>query len=698
MQASKRRYTELVGGAVQFVIPVFQRDYNWAEEHCEQLWNDIIQIGEKDEGDHFFGPVVYISTEGQSAAFTRWLLIDGQQRMTTVSLLVTAVRDHIRDNVSSPSEKANKIAHDFLTNTFENDSQQHKLVLRERDESTFRSIIGDTQESISADKSVSIVRNYQYFRDRINAGDVEQILKGVSRLAIVDVRLDRGRDDPQQIFESLNSTGLDLTQADLVRNYVLMGLEESLQTKFYQKYWKKIELLYVGSIVQLDNFFRDFVALKTKIQKQGRADQIYAAFRLAFKDQKDNLDDLEDLLIEMITFARYHAAFVMGTGEFVHASERLSRLRPLATTPAILVMRLLDAYEHDYLTSDSLNTALDLIESYIVRRDVCGLRRNSYWKQFAKIAYGLRKSNVFESLKVQLYWLSDSNYSFPTNREFLHALEEEELYGRQICRAVLDRLENANSKERSDTSAYTIEHIMPQNEDLSAHWRRMLGQDWKDVHSIWLHRLGNLTLTAYNEKYSDMSFEKKKTISDGFNDSPLRLNQFVAKQNRWTAKEIRKRGKILARRALDVWPLLTVSEESLREATVVRLRASGGNIKSTRRDMDKAARKLFDALQEIVKAFDRSIIEVAAYRSVSYFSRNGEFFCEIVPRTRRILLLLEMEVSECRECDLEVIDAADYQFIQNACHDAGCFVSVVTDNDVEACEPLLRQALAMTMD
>ena len=478
MQATERKYTELVGGSVQFVIPVFQRDYNWTEEQCDQLWNDVVHIGQRDNGDHFFGPVVYISTEGQSAAFTRWLLIDGQQRMTTVSLLMAAVRDHIREESSSRTSKraAEKIEHDFLSNTYESDNQQQKLVLRERDEATFRSIIDQAEAPARVDTSANMTQNYQFFRDRIEDADVEDILEGVSRLAVVDVRLVRGKDDPQQIFESLNSTGLDLTQADLVRNYILMGLQEEMQTTLYKKYWKKIEQLYAGGVGQLDNFLRDFVALTTKVQKQGRADQIYSAFRLAFHNQKDDSAVLEKLLRDMRTFARYHAAFLMGTGEFPFATESLSRLRPLATTPAILVMRLLDAYEREFLPEKELINALDLIESYIVRRDVCGLRRNSYWKQFSKLAYGLRKDDVLGSLKVHLQWLSDSNYAFPTDQEFRHALEEEELYGRHICRTVLERLENANSRERTDTSAYSIEHIMPQNENLSGSWRRMLGR------------------------------------------------------------------------------------------------------------------------------------------------------------------------------------------------------------------------------
>ena len=694
MQASNRMYTELVGGTVQFVIPVFQRDYNWDEEQCVQLWEDILRVGHNANGDHFFGPVVYIQTEGQSAAFTKWLLIDGQQRMTTVSLLMAAVRDHIKNSSSSSSKKrrtADKVEHDFLINPYENDDHRPKLKLRKRDEATLRWIVGEDDEP--SEKSVTVEKTYEFFRRKLRNADPGAVQAGVRKLAVVDVRLDRDKDDPQQIFESLNSTGLDLTQADLVRNYVLMGLKENCQAKFYDKYWRKIERLYTGDGGQLDNFLRDFIALDTKAQKQGRADQVYSSFRIAFGENKKAPDRLEKLLDRMLRFSRYHAAFTMGTREFGHVAERLARLRALATTPAILVMKLLDGYEREYLSDDSLADALDLIESYVFRRDVCGFQTRSYWQRFAELAYRLRKGDCLKSLKVNLHSLPNS-YAFPTDREFRHALEQEELYGRRICRTVLERLENADSRERADTSAYTIEHIMPQNPSLSRDWKRMLGSDWQNVRETWLHRLGNLTLTAYNEKYSDSPFDKKKTITHGFNDSPLRLNKGVRDQAQWTAKEMEERGRHLACRALRIWPSLDVPREWIKEAEVARLFAERGDIQATRDDMDDDARKLFDAFHKQVKALDKNVIDVASPKSVSYHSPSAEFFCEILPRTRWVQVLFRIDAEEAVECDIAVADAAQRRFFVHARHEAGSYVDIHSVEDVRACKPLVRQALA----
>lgn len=698
MEANKRRFAELVGGSVQFVIPVFQRDYNWTEEQCEQLWDDVERIGRRDKGDHFFGPVVYISTKGQSAAFTRWLLIDGQQRLTTVSLLMAALRDHLNEQSQSDSkETATEIQHDFLINTFKKDDQRRKLVLRERDDQTLNWLICGEEEPDA--ESVTVIQNYRFFRSKLQrTANLEIVISGVGRLSVVDVRLDQGTDDPQQIFESLNSTGLDLTQGDLVRNYVLMGLDEAEQTRLYRKLWGKTERLYSGSAAQFDTFLRDFLALDRQAQKQGRVDEVYATFRLTFEDRKGDLAQLEDLLGRILKHARYHAAFVMGTNAFPEVSERLARVRALATTPAILVMRLLDAYESTHITSQDLGAALDLIESYLVRRDVCGLQTRSYWLQFSRLAYALANDDVLGSLSVHFSWLASSNYAFPTNAEFRHALEEEELYGRQICRTLLERLEKGRSKEQADTSGYSIEHVMPQNDNLNEEWREMLGQDWKKTHETWLHRLGNLTLTAYNPNLSDRPFLEKKSVPNGFNESPLILNQSIREQHTWTSEEMRSRGELLADRALKIWQGLTLSSDSLRRAKVKRLEDRKGNVEATRDGMDDLARGVFDEYRRLMWSMEPSVIEAATPKSVSYHNSNAEFVCEVLPRTNRILVMLGMDIEACVTCDLPVYDRGDFKFIPHARFDAGCFVEISTPDQVLACQPLLQQALATSMD
>ena len=551
--------------------------------------------------------------------------------------------------------------------------------------------MGGTHNSAPENPSLTLRANYDFFCKKLQNTDVNVVFRGVSRLAIVDVRLDLGTDDPQQIFESLNSTGVHLDQADLVRNYILMGLGEDQQTRLYNTYWREIERRYTTGVRQMDNFLREFVALRTGAQKQGRSDRIYSAFRSKLLRQNQTIEDREDLLEDMTRFARYHAAFTLGTGEFERVALPLAELRAVATTPAILVMRLLSAYEKEELSAEELEEALRLIESYVVRRDVCDLPANSYWKQFARLAHQLKEVNLLKELKVRLHWLREGNYGFPTDEEFSEALQRTRLYGRAVCRTILEGLEHrVNSKERTDTGLCTIEHIMPQNEELSEGWRLMLGNDWKEVHGTWLHRLGNLTLTGYNPEYSDRTFEEKRTMEHGFEQSPLRLNQSVGRSEQWTAAEMERRGKELAEQALHVWPSLVVRREWEEQVRVEQFQEEGGDREAARGEMDEVARELFDGLRELINPVREEIIEVATERSVSYYFHNAELFCELLPRTNHLLLLLELAPDQCGQFGLEARDAGEWSFIKNARNDAASVVAVYTTEHVVACGELLR--------
>ena len=699
MQAVNRKYSALVEGAKQFVIPVFQRDYSWTEDQCQQLWDDVMRVGSRNSGDHFLGPIVYIATEDQGAAFTKWLLIDGQQRMTSITLLIAALRDKMRASKASLGKDdptTDQLDAYFLKNSLEQGERRAKLVLRERDEATLRWIVDNTEEP--SEKSAAIEQSYNFFRAMINTVSVAQVYQGVGQLDIVDVTLKRSEDDPQRIFESLNSTGVDLSQADLVRNYVLMGLEEDLQTKFYQEYWRKIERSLGKSANKFDDFIRDFIALKTQARKQGRLDQVYVSFRSEFRRERQDTNRLEKLLHEMSKLAQYHAAFSVGTDDFDQVKEALERVRSLSTSPAILVMRLLDVHKQGRLSIQQLRESLLTIESYLVRRAVCGLRTNSYWQHFADAAYRLDPDDALTSLKISLARLP-STYSFPRDGEFQYALEEVDLYSRNICRFVLDQLENPpESAEQNDLSKYSIEHVMPQNDDPSNEWKSMLGSSWKDIQETWLHRLGNLTLTAYNQKYSDKPFWEKKTMKDGFNHSPLRLNMFIRDQSQWTATQMEQRGKELAQSALRNWPMLKVDDAVVEEAKAADLRklAEQRDIESVRQDMDDVARKLFDALRAKVLALDSEMIELPHSKSVSY--HNPEFALEAIPRTRWVLVLLNLAHDRVSDSEGVVQSASQYKFFSHAQHDADSFVNIESVEDIEACMPFVQQALATSAD
>lgn len=315
MKAIDRSFTKIINGTTQFVIPVFQRDYNWTEAECEQLWKDILQIAADRSGRaHFLGSIVYVSTSDSSAGFTRWLLIDGQQRVTTLTLLLIALRDHIHatswtGTEDGPTEK--RVDAYFLKNVQEEGSREQKLVLRRHDQATLRALI--ERQELPVETSERIRENYEFFREGLNEVNPEDVYRGIGRLVVVDVTLDRGVDDPQLIFESLNSTGMDLSQSDLIRNFILMRLPEREQTRLYETYWSKIENLFRGSEKTFDAFVRDYLALRTQASKQDKADDIYFTFRRTFGSIGPGTEELDVFLKELFRFARYHAAFSIGT-------------------------------------------------------------------------------------------------------------------------------------------------------------------------------------------------------------------------------------------------------------------------------------------------------------------------------------------------------------------------------------------------
>ncbi|MFO1159326.1 MAG: DUF262 and DUF1524 domain-containing protein [Reyranellaceae bacterium] len=692
MKAIDRPFTKIINGTMQFVIPVFQRDYTWTEDNCEQLWKDILRIAQdpSDRG-HFLGSVVYIATGDSAAGFTRWLLIDGQQRLTTLTLLLTALRDHIADtnwsgSVDGPT--ANRIDAYFLKNLHEEGERHHKLVLRRKDREMLRALL-DRRE-VPSEVSEHIRENYDYFREQIAESDPELVYRGIGRLVVVDVTLDRNIDDPQLIFESLNSTGLDLTQADLIRNFILMRLPEKEQTDLYENYWSKIEALFDGAERIFDSFVRDFIALRVQSSKQEKADEIYFAFRREFADIGSKKESLAQFLIELLRFARYHAAFSIGTERWLQLHEPLARLRRLVDVPAIVIMRLFDCHDRlNTLDAKDFSKAIGLLESYVFRRAICGEQTRGYWQVFANLAYRIDLESPLESLHVRLALLPET-YAFPKDEDFRKALEERDIYHMRVCFELLDNLENRESKERSDTSKYSIEHIMPQNENLSPAWRKRLGADWQRVQREWLHRLGNLTLTGYNSTYSDRPFEEKKTVKGGFSESSVRLNKYVREQDEWTEKEIERRGKELAKRALALWPALTVDKELVDRAREAEIRETAQKHDVSRVSMSPTARALFDVLRKGVRGLDADIFEIAERKSVSY--HGPSFFLEVLPRKKGIGLLLPLEFNEVDDASGFAEDTSQWKFFVNAQHEGGVYIAIRDEADIEKALPMIRVA------
>jgi len=696
MQAIDRPFTKIINGTTQFVIPVFQRDYSWTEAQCAQLWKDthVVASGESDQG-HFLGSVVYIPTGDSSAGFTRWLLIDGQQRVTTLTLLLIALRDHISeaewqgDDDDDPTVK--RIEAYFLKNVQEDGDREAKLVLRRHDHATLSALLNATELPNNA--SERIMDNYDYFREQLTDANLSQLYRGIGRLVVVDVTLDRQKDDPQLIFESLNSTGMDLSQSDLIRNFILMRLPEAEQTLMYDEYWSKIETLFRGSGKKFDDFVRDYIALKFKASKQSKANEIYYNFRRTFHELEAQLGGLQETLADMLRYARYHAAFSLGVGTSKVLTEALSNVRSLVDVPAILVMKLFDVHERvGSLSEDHFRQALELVESYVIRRAICGEQTRGYWQIFANLAYKIDDESPLDSFMVGLARQQES-YRFPSDVEFKRELFERDIYGLRVCRFLLERLENQDSREPTDTSEYSIEHIMPQNEKLPNGWKSMLGVDAKKVHAEWLHRLGNLSLTAYNSTYKDRSFNDKKTIAGGFSESSVRLNKFVRDQPQWTSVEMSKRGNILASQALKVWKDFSVDQSLIDAVAEQEKRDLASRRDVTKVNMSIKAGALFKELRKRINDLNEDVIELAESKSISY--HGPSFFLEVLPRKHQITLLLPLDYNEI-DCSSEIAeDATQWKFFFHAKYEGGVALRINSVEDIESSMPIIRQAYSV---
>jgi hypothetical protein len=695
MHAQHRLFSQIImSQATQFVIPVFQREYRWTEENCVQLWRDILEVGaDPKRAEHFVGSVVYIGTADNAAGFTRWLLIDGQQRVTTLTLLSAALRDHIRETKWVGPEDgptATRIDAYYLRNREEEGPRELKLQLRSHDDATLRAII--TRTDLPETISVNVLENYELFRALLRDADPEVVYRGINRLVLVDVTLERGRDDPQLIFESLNSTGVDLSTLDLIRNFILMSLDERDQTRLHRQYWSKIDDLFRDNDRVFENFVRDYLALRTRPTKLERADRVYGAFRKEFSDVGHDPEQLEPILKDLLRRARQYAAFAVGSGSDPR-SRAFASLRYLGDVPAILIMRLLEVHEvHKTLSELDLLEAVRLIESYMLRRAVLGAQNKGYSLEFAKVAYRIDDAQPLASLRAALARMPAA-YAFPEDQEFIRALLEGDLYHKRVCFHLLDGLENRDRNEQSDTSAYSIEHVIPQNERLSEEWRTMLGPDWKRVQQTWLHRLGNLTLTGYNSTYSDKFLEEKQTIPNGFRQSPIRISEDLRTTPVWGPAEMQARGEKLAGRAVAIWPALKADTQMIRAMAQEELRAKAAQRRVDSVTMGADALKIFSALSDRIRTAFPEVIEMPETKSVSY--HDPEFFVELIPRAHGLGVLIGIDYNEVEEPDELVQDATTYKFVGNANYPGGVLMILRTLEQADQAMRVITQARSL---
>lgn len=563
MQAGETTLNKLLNTSRQFIVPIFQRNYSWQKSQYEQLWFDILRASKfKEKQNHFIGSIVYIDMGTPAGRPQQLLLIDGQQRLTTISILLCAIKDYVQKfNLETKLINLAKIKNQFLYNSDEIDEDRYKLLLNVQDKETYIKLIDNTIFTVNK-PATNIIKCYEFFYERIEDfikqhGQIDEIYAGIFKLSLVSISLDKDSDNPQMIFESMNSTGKDLSQTDLLRNYLLMDLTPEKQTRLYKTYWKPMEELfgediYKNDVNKFDYFIRDFLTLKSDIGYICKINNVYENFKRYYLD--NNCEKFA-VLKDLFTYAKYYACIDLlqeNDDELKLYWQKFKKLDSHVVYPFLL--KLYDDYSRQILIKEDFKKILQVVISYLWRRAICEIPTNSLSKTFATLYQAVDKDDYVNSV-IKAFVFKSSYKRFPSDYEVREKLQTKDIYHFRLRKYLLEALENYYHKEPIDlnTANYTIEHIMPQNIEHNLSWQQMLGEDWQEVHSLYLHTLGNLTITGYNAEMSNKSFGEKVNGESGFKHSHLKLNESIAQCDVWNKKAIQRRTNILTDIILKIW-------------------------------------------------------------------------------------------------------------------------------------------------
>ncbi|GAA6882728.1 DUF262 and DUF1524 domain-containing protein [Helicobacter pylori] len=664
----------------QLVIPIYQRLYSWEKEQCKQLWDDIIKIGGDDKMDgHFIGSILYV-LDGITHSNNALLIIDGQQRLTTITLLLTALRNHLSDEV-----KRKEIEDHYLINSNRDGDKKFRLILSESDKDTLLSLI-DRNKRKPSEPSSKIVENFKLFEEWVsNTDKLETIFKGLEKLMIVEIALEKEKDDPQLIFESMNSKGIELAQTDLIRNYIIMETEVEKQEGFYNEYWRAMEKKFEQSKRKdlFNKFVRHYLTIKTR--EVPNINKVY----VTLKDyrQKERIG-IEDLLKDLQKYCGYFCQIVFKKEADKNLKKALGFLVDLEMDVVYpLLLELYSDYSDGVLSKDDFKHSIDLIESYLFRRAVCGLGTNSLNKVFPSFTKHIQKDEYFKSLKAHFGYLTEKQ-RFPNNDEFKDLFITIDFYHFKKNRYFFERLENFEREERVYTHEYTIEHIMPQT--LTEEWKRDLGENFQEIHNKYLHTIGNLTLTGYNSEYSNKSFQEKHGMEEGFKNSPLRLNQSLRDLEPFGEEKIKKRANDLADWALEIWTYPNLDAETLEKYKPKKDKKEKKVYDLSSYKFGSHSRELFDILSKEIKALDEGITEKFNKMCISY--KLDTNFVSIVPlKNGGLNLYLNMPFYELQdEKNLARKAKGNYG-------NGNIEVKLETKENIPYCLGLIKQALEKQM-
>ncbi|MGL2434913.1 GmrSD restriction endonuclease domain-containing protein [Helicobacter pylori] len=667
----------------QFVIPIYQRLYSWGKEQCKQLWDDIIKIGGNDKANgHFISSILYV-LDGNTHSNNPLLIIDGQQRLTTITLLLIALRNRSSDEVKR------KEIESYLINSNKDGDKKFRLILSESDKDTLLSLI-DKNKRKPSEPSVKIMENFKLFEKWIseNTDKLETIVKGLEKLMIVWIALDKEKDDPQLIFESMNSKGIELTQTDLIRNYIIMETEtEEKQKDFYNGYWRAMEEDFKQNEKLFNRFVRHYLTIKT-----GKIPNINKVYQASKDYQQKEGIEIEDLLKDLQKYCGYFCRIAFKKEDDKDLNKALSFLVDLEMDVVYpLLLELYSDYRDGVLSKQDFIPIIALTESYLFRRAVCGIPSSGLNKFFASFTKKIQKDEYLESIEKHFGSLTE-NRRFPDDDEFKEEFMRKDFYKFELIEYLLYRMENFNRKERGPTDKYTTEHIMPQK--LTEEWERDLGQDHERIHTQYLHTIGNLTLTGYNSEYSNKSFQEKQGMEGGFKDSPLRLNQGLRNLESFGEKEIEKRANDLADWALKIWTYPKLDAETLEKYKPKKDKKEKKAYDLSSYNFGPDSRELFDTLRKEIKALDERVTENFMKHYITY--KHGTIFVSIVPLKYELNLILNMDFSELQDEIKEKLKIRDVSNIGCPCF-GNMEVELETKENIPYCLGLIKQALEKQM-
>ncbi|MEG0796736.1 MAG: DUF262 and DUF1524 domain-containing protein [Odoribacter sp.] len=690
MKATSANLLSIIKGPKQFIIPIYQRTYSWLLPQCNKLFNDILKISSNElmQG-HFIGSVVYFQESIHTVSdVPKLLVIDGQQRLTTVTLIIIALAEFIRNNDVKIDTTFTKLQNYYLLNADEDSELRYKLLLTKRDKETLINLINGIEPT--EEHSLRLVENYKFFKSKISKENIVDVYNGILRLFIVDVALEKDKDNPQLIFESMNSTGLDLSQADLIRNYILMGQDIKLQTELYERYWFPMEQSYGNEYSSRFNWFvRDYLSVQTGVIPT--IGKVYENFK-AYVQSNKSPSTITGVVQDLFKYSGYYVNMVLRKERDLELRKLFSNIMRLKVDVSYpFLLPVYNDYTDEVITIDEFKEIIALIENYVFRRAICGIPTNSLNKTFATLYKSIDKSQYLESLKAAFQLMG--NYKrFPNDTEFEREITSKDVYNFRSRNYLLHRLENHNRKETVSTDDYTIEHIMPQNPKLSTKWQNMLGGNWQEVQKTYLHTLGNLTLTGYNSELSDNTFDIKKSMEGGFNDSPLRLNRFMQKVDIWNEKTINERAKELATIAAKIWKAPNLSQEILDKY----LHSEEKNISDYTVDNYEYLKgemlELYFSLKKRILNIDASVKE--EYKKLYIAFKSHTNFVDIVPQKSRLRLSLNMEFSQIEDPKGMCIDVSNKGRWGNGDIEIG----ISNTNELDDVMDLIQQAFDIQME